>query len=475
MILKIALRNLYAAPSRSLMVGLLIFFCSFLIFTGTSFLKTVSSHLSENYREHITGDIIIQPKGEDSNKGLDRSMEDPLIGNYPALDNVLSKMNGIAHYLGQVSGMVTLSFDEKGKAYVFARGIQPAAYQSSFPHSLNLTIGRFIDSTTPGFLLSKTVAENIKQELGITLKPGDILKLSYAGRQGVKIRTLPLAGIITYATSSLEKQGICLMDSTTLLTLMGYERAMQDAAIVSNQEYKDLMEGDFFSSDLVAAASDGEEEGETLEQLFQSKNMPSKKWEEQRDQWHYVLVKLKNPKQTNEIIEQLNSLFAERGWDLSASNWEIAAGSMAQFSRTFQIIFNIIMFLLTIVTIIVITNTLVVAVIGRTREIGTMRALGSYKSFIRKLFLSETMILAIISGTAGILLGMGTVGVVSKIGVEMKNDLLMLMMGDYRIYPQLQGISFSLTTAYMLLIGFLSSLYPVQMALKVSPLTAIQD
>jgi putative ABC transport system permease protein len=477
MIVKIAFRNLYGNPSRNLMVGLLICFCSFLIFAGTSFLKTASSFLSENYKEHITGDIIIQPETGNGLKGLDRSMADPLIEDYPALDSLLSQTEGVSRYMGQLSGMVTLSFGEKGNAYAIARGVLPEDYQAVFPHNWHLESGTFPDSGGPGFLIARAVAESIEQELGITLQPGDRMTLSYAGKQGVKIRTLPLTGILSYRTPSLEKQGICLVDSTTLLTLMGYGRAMQEAAVLNDQETADLLEGDFFSSALMTSDPAGFSEKKTpgLEQLLNPAGGPSEEWRIQRDQWHYALVKLEDPRQTSAAIARLNQSFLERGWNLTASDWEVAAGSMAQFSRTFQVLFNIVMFLLTVITIFVITNTLVVSVIGRTGEIGTMRAIGSHKSFIRKLFLLETMILAAVSGGLGILLGMGAVGLASRIGIGLRNDLLILMMGASRLHPRLQGISFSLTAVYTLLVGFLSSLYPVQMALRVSPLTAIQE
>ena len=52
--------------------------------------------------------------------------------------------------------------------------------------------------------------------------------------------------------------------------------------------------------------------------------------------------------------------------------------------------------------IIIIVNTLSMAAIERTSEIGMMRAVGARKGFIRLMFLGETAALSAIFGGAGI-------------------------------------------------------------------------
>lgn len=53
-------------------------------------------------------------------------------------------------------------------------------------------------------------------------------------------------------------------------------------------------------------------------------------------------------------------------------------------------------------------NTMRVSVIERTREIGVLRATGSPRSQVRRLFITEAVLIALIGGILGVLLGVGT-------------------------------------------------------------------
>ena len=116
--------------------------------------------------------------------------------------------------------------------------------------------------------------------------------------------------------------------------------------------------------------------------------------------WHYVLAKAKNPMQTNAIIAELNQKFTEEGLDVFAMDWRKAAYSYSQSVEGIGLVFNILIGILAIVVFIIIMNTMVVSVIERTGEIGTMRAIGAEKKFVRRLFFSETIILTSISSVS---------------------------------------------------------------------------
>ena len=64
---------------------------------------------------------------------------------------------------------------------------------------------------------------------------------------------------------------------------------------------------------------------------------------------------------------------------------------------------------------IVITNIMLVSVVERTREIGIRRALGATKRDIRRQFLTESIMLALGGGLAGVLLGMAISKTISTV------------------------------------------------------------
>jgi putative ABC transport system permease protein len=60
-------------------------------------------------------------------------------------------------------------------------------------------------------------------------------------------------------------------------------------------------------------------------------------------------------------------------------------------------------------------NTYQMIAFERTREVGTMRALGMQKSGVVSLFLAESLLLGFLSSVAGLALGAGVLGVLSQI------------------------------------------------------------
>jgi len=138
-----------------------------------------------------------------------------------------------------------------------------------------------------------------------------------------------------------------------------------------------------------------------------------------------------------------------------------------------QIIFNIVIIILAIVAVIIIINTLVISVMERTPEIGTMRALGAQKPFIRRLFVAETMILALVFGLLGVVIGsIGVLGI-NALGFKIDNDFLQILFGAATLKPNLSWNQVGLAIGYTVFIGLVSWVYPVSIALKVSPLKAI--
>ena len=118
------------------------------------------------------------------------------------------------------------------------------------------------------------------------------------------------------------------------------------------------------------------------------------------------------------MIAGLNAWFAAEGISAVAGDWPKAAGPYAQSVDVLRIVFTGAIVILAVVAIIIIMNTLVVSIIERTGEIGTMRALGGGKGFVRKLFAAETVTLSVVFGVIGIVLAFVAAAVINAIGFE---------------------------------------------------------
>jgi len=112
-----------------------------------------------------------------------------------------------------------------------------------------------------------------------------------------------------------------------------------------------------------------------------------------------------------------------------------------------------------------IMNTMLMAVLERTKEIGIMKAIGATNTTVLSLFLSEAGIIGLIGGLIGYLLGL-TIALIGGIAASSSGiDLIiefdpMLLLG-------------SLTFAFI--VGVVSGYIPAQRAANMEPVEALRD
>lgn len=115
-------------------------------------------------------------------------------------------------------------------------------------------------------------------------------------------------------------------------------------------------------------------------------------------------------------------------------------------------------------------NTLTIALIERTREIGIMKAIGVTDSAVRRLFLAEAGIIGFLGGMSGIMIGL-SIGLAIEIFVNrvaVNNQALPL---DLFQYPPgfLAGI-----VVFPVILAMVTGLYPAIRAAKLNPLRALR-
>jgi ABC-type antimicrobial peptide transport system permease subunit len=128
-----------------------------------------------------------------------------------------------------------------------------------------------------------------------------------------------------------------------------------------------------------------------------------------------------------------------------------------------------------LVVFIVIMNTLIVSVIERTSEIGTMKALGASRSFIKKLFFIEAISISVIASLLGIIIALVLCGVLNACDITIANDNVKVILGSGVIgfIPKFGSI---LGTFIAIVAGSaFANLYPVSLALRITPLKAMNQ
>ncbi len=120
-----------------------------------------------------------------------------------------------------------------------------------------------------------------------------------------------------------------------------------------------------------------------------------------------------------------------------------------------------------LVTVIGISNAMLMSVTERFREIGTMKCLGALSSFIRQIFLIESSLVGLIGAVAGALFGM----VFSTIAYGFTYGLgLVLTSVDY---PRLL-LSLLISIVIGVALSVIAAIYPANFASRMVPATALR-
>src|SRR5690606_7019208 len=186
----------------------------------------------------------------------------------------------------------------------------------------------------------------------------------------------------------------------------------QEAALLSSDINEEALFGgafdELFGGVVVEAgeASAAVLDEEELLASFDFSALANEPLEEQSDAWHFLLVKLEEGVDPAWAIQQFQRFFDEQGIEAVASGWLQGAGSIALLANGTKAIFNVVVLVIAVVAVIIIMNTLVISVTERTTEIGTMRALGAQKTFIRRMIVWETVITSGVFGLLGVVVGL---------------------------------------------------------------------
>ena len=190
--------------------------------------------------------------------------------------------------------------------------------------------------------------------------------------------------------------------------------------------------------------------------------------------WNFLLLRLDSLRDTDRVTGELNAFFEEEGIAATAWNWEQAAGPFATTADVVRVVFNVAIVIVGVVAAIIIMNTLVISVIERTGEIGTMRALGAQRFFVWRLFFVESLVITGLFGAIGIGIGSAVVGALNVIGIPATTTFLEVLFAGPELRPVLSASTLLGSVAVVALIAVLSHIYPVSVALKVQPVRAMK-
>jgi putative ABC transport system permease protein len=114
-----------------------------------------------------------------------------------------------------------------------------------------------------------------------------------------------------------------------------------------------------------------------------------------------LTIVLREPADVDAALPRLLSSLRREGIDVTGKTWEDLAPFYRQVKMLYVGIFGFMGMVLVVVVLLAAANTMMMAAAERTREIGTLRALGTRPASIKRMFIVEGLALAIAGCLAG--------------------------------------------------------------------------
>lgn len=498
-LIRIAFRNLMEHKAKSLIIGLIVAVGVLVIIVGNSFLSTADRGVKQAFTENFTGDIYVY--GKDPGKialptsilfgsmlSGDQNAETPLLPDYNGLKAYVDSRPETRKSAGIVSSIVLFSLEDKTEAGKEGQdsgpstsmlgggmlmGIEPGSYRALFDN-VDLVEGHYLEPGETGIMISQNRLEITSKLAERDIKLGDELIVQGFNARGMQARKLPIVGVFKLKEESEAAAFLTFadVDSARLLSGLTVGGAEEVAVPESAKALIEATEDDIFGAEeTVSSGSSYSDLAAIAEQTIAA---PKVKKTADTGAWQFVLVSLKNPAMSGMAIASLNSYFLKNGINAQAGNWKAAAAPFSSSIDLVRFVLFIVILILVVVAVVIIMNTLVVSVIERTGEIGTMRALGARKSFVWKMLITETLCVTLVFGAIGVLASGLAMGIVNLIGFKASNAFLQILFGGPKLVLGMSAGAVVLTLVLVAVVSFLAHIYPVVVALRVQPVRAMQ-
>lgn len=132
-----------------------------------------------------------------------------------------------------------------------------------------------------------------------------------------------------------------------------------------------------------------------------------------------LLVFLHDTDTTTRVRAELEQMFASRRWSLEVKSWSELASFYHQVVLLYNGIFRFLGLIVFGVVVFSVANTIVMSIFERTREIGTLMAIGTPRGTVWRMFLLEGLLTGLLGGVLGVAAGALVAIIVNAAGVTL--------------------------------------------------------
>ena len=439
-------RNLTRRKTRTLLtvIGVVVGTCAIVVMVSLG----IGMKISQEAALSSMGDLkMIQVYNYQNGKGDSQQLlDDTKISEWGTLDGVdfITPM-----YTANIPSSIIAGKNNRYRGYMDVVGVYPEALEK---FGYELIEGEFLPEEVSGKNIPVVVGEKTAYNFQDTKRP-EMNNYVYPEPDA--------QGVIAEPFFDITKEKMVLQSDSADGKSKPYQRSLQVVGKLKEDYSKDYRT----SSGCFMKIEDLKRITTEIQKYNHQKVEASTGYSE-------VCIRVKNIK----YIESIEEVIKADGYE--TSSMETIRKPMEEQARQQQSILGGLGAISLLVAAIGITNTMVMSIHERTKEIGIMKALGCYVKDIRKIFLLEAASIGLMGGVMGIIISYIISFLMNTFRIgQMNSSDLMYMEGS----PVSSAISVIpiwlalLALVFSTLIGLIAGYYPAGKAVKISALEAIKS
>ena len=188
---------------------------------------------------------------------------------------------------------------------------------------------------------------------------------------------------------------------------------------------------------------------------------------------HEIAIKMKDPGQMIAVEKRLKAEYPH----LTVRNWKEIDPILGILNDFMDLYLYLFMGIIMLALGFGIINTMLMAILERTRELGMLAAIGMNRTRIFSMVMLESVFLSLTGGVIGMILGLALTLYTRHTGIDLGAFAEGFEKIGYNpiLYPSIDIVFFINITVMVILIGILASVYPARRALKLRPAEAIRN
>ena len=438
----IAFRNLFQAKRRTFLLGVAIMLVSMLFM----FLRSVSQSVSERMIESATtlsaGHVNIGGFFKTRKKGSDSALSDRLElrefvkANVPELDTVIDRHRGWGRFVSPASSLNA--------------GVQGIVYEEEQRFFKSLRLAPESEYRTDGGDKVLGNFENLKKPNTILIFAGQAKKLEVG-----------VGDTITMVTEASGLSNTVDLQVAAIASDLGFMSNFN--MFVPRQTILDLYKfGDNTTGVIMVYLKHADSALAVMEKL--RKDLTAKGYS----------VMEHDPKPFFMKFEKV----AGEDWlgqRLDLTIWSDEVSFVLWISKALDLVSFFVVGILALIIIGGITNAMWMSVRERTKEIGTMRAIGAQKEFILKVFLLEAIFLGFIASGVGTLVASLIMGILNTLNLNITNSGVRLFLMTNTLQVNVHPVQIVSTLVLFSILTGVAALYPAWKASRLKPVEALMQ